>query len=37
MLKITNKQTIKSIKHHITQNYKTNALKNKKLRLLSKK
>ena len=31
MLKMTNKQTIKSIKHHITQNYKTNALKNKKL------
>lgn len=37
MLKMANKQTIKSKKHYITQNYKTNALKNKKLRLLSKK
>lgn len=37
MLKMANKQTIKSAKHYITQNYKTNALKNKKLRLLSKK
>lgn len=37
MLKMANKQIIKSTKHYITQNYKTNALKNKKLRLLSKK